>query len=561
MLQLTRAPALTMSVLPCSLLLATSLLAGCGGGSGGASTNAAAEQPRQPDTENPAPTPEPGPEPAPEPQPLNRFQFANGCYTLNSDGRFLQADTTNSVYTLTRDAAQATAFTLKPTDLGRYLLVSDYQRTTGSSGQKQLLGISDPAGELLDQSGNFVGELSYLVAGLGDTLNLVLDPVAPLGGLLRELGESLEGIGDTLGDTTLQPSLAMVSSANDLAVWNLNPSEGDSFTLASQVTGLLLTASDDGLTLTSPSLENADTRFVLNEAEGCSGYPEAELSATVADSGPLSPITTFQGNPALSSANVVRDALDGLDTQEAVNAATGESICEQAHVEEVSTGAIVEVIDDLCTDSACHRQHRRIVRNAERETLRIVWIARIGRILLQREGSHDGGDSVRRWECHRLVHCREFESGWSEGHDCSGWNHTDRYSRIGGDYRLHHRIAECFGEFQRTRHGPGCTGKYSRQGFVVDRQQRCLGDHLDRFCESKTVDASDSDAVGETGRFEELRTSTAVESRYRSRRGSADGREQIGIMTETKREAGGIGRESGVSSELGRRDHRLELCT
>lgn len=307
MLQLTRAPALTMSVLPCSLLLATSLLAGCGGGSGGASTNAAAEQPRQPDTENPAPTPEPGPEPAPEPQPLNRFQFANGCYTLNSDGRFLQADTTNSVYTLTRDAAQATAFTLKPTDLGRYLLVSDYQRTTGSSGQKQLLGISDPAGELLDQSGNFVGELSYLVAGLGDTLNLVLDPVAPLGGLLRELGESLEGIGDTLGDTTLQPSLAMVSSANDLAVWNLNPSEGDSFTLASQVTGLLLTASDDGLTLTSPSLENADTRFVLNAADGCSGYPEAELNATVADSGPaiyLKEVERFRGTPGIDNDDV-----------------------------------------------------------------------------------------------------------------------------------------------------------------------------------------------------------------------------------------------------------------
>jgi len=37
----------------------------------------------------------------------------------------------------------------------------------------------------------------------------------------------------------------------------------------------------------------------------------ATTSMAVADSGPLSPITTFQGNPALSSANVVRDALDG----------------------------------------------------------------------------------------------------------------------------------------------------------------------------------------------------------------------------------------------------------
>ena len=307
MLQLTRASALTNSVLPRSLLLAASLLAGCGGGSSSSST--AAEQPRQPGTDNPAPTPEPGPDPLPEPepQPLNRYQFANGCYTLNSDGRFLQANTANSDYGLTTDPAQATAFTLKPTDLGRYLLVSDYQRTTGSAGQKQLLGISDPAGELLDQGGNFVGELSYLVAGLGDTLNLVLDPVAPLGGLLRELGESLEGIGNNLGDTTLRPSLAMVSDANDLAVWNLSPSEGDSFSLASQVTGLLLTAGDNGLTLTSPSLENADTRFVLNDAEGCSGYPEAELGATVADSGPaiyLKEVERFRDTPGIDNDDV-----------------------------------------------------------------------------------------------------------------------------------------------------------------------------------------------------------------------------------------------------------------
>ena len=307
MLQLTRASALTASALPCSLLLAVSLLAGCGGGSGGSSASTAGEQPRQPDTENPAPTPEPGPEPAPEPQPLNRFQFANGCYTLNSDGRFLQANSSSSAYGLTADASQATTFTLKPTDLGRYLLVSDYQRTTGSIGQKQLLGISDPAGELLDQGGNFVGELSYLVAGLGDTLNLVLDPVAPLGGLLRELGENLEGIGNNLGDTTLRPSLAMVADANDLAVWNLNPSEGDSFTLASQVTGLLLTAGDDGLTLTSPSLENADTRFVLNDADGCSGYPEADLNATVVDSGPaiyLQEVDRFRGTPGIDNDDV-----------------------------------------------------------------------------------------------------------------------------------------------------------------------------------------------------------------------------------------------------------------
>ncbi len=303
MLQLTRAQALSIPVLPCTLLLAATLVTGCGGGGGSASPSTTPEQSRQPDTDTPAPAPGP----APEPQPLNRYQFANGCYTLHSQGRFLQADASNRRYTLTTREAEATAFTLKPTDLGSYLLVSDYQRNTGSSGQKQLLGISDPAGELLDQSGNFVGELSYLVAGLGDTLNLVLDPVAPLGGLLRELGESLDGVGDNLADTTLRPELAMVSTANDLAVWNLNLSEGERFTLASRVTGLLLTASDDGLTLTSPSLDNDDTRFSLSETHGCSGYSEAELNATVAEAGPaiyLKEVDRFRGTPGIDNDDV-----------------------------------------------------------------------------------------------------------------------------------------------------------------------------------------------------------------------------------------------------------------
>jgi len=302
MFSLSQAPAFVSYRLPLALLLSASLLGACGGGGSSSAPAVAGDAPTTPETPREPETPDPTPEPEPQPEPLNRYQFANGCYTLQSQQQFLVSN--DGDYGLSNDASNATPFYMKPTDLGRYLLLSDYQRDPGSAGSKQLLGISDPAGEFLDQSGNFVGELSYLVSGLGDTLNLVLDPVAPLGGLLRELGESLEGIGNNLGDTTLRPSLAMVSDANDLAVWNLNPSEGDSFTLASQVTGLLLTAGDDGLTLTSPSLENADTRFVLNDADGCSGYPEAELSATVADSGPaiyLQEVDRFRGTPGIDN--------------------------------------------------------------------------------------------------------------------------------------------------------------------------------------------------------------------------------------------------------------------
>ncbi len=208
MYPLSQAPAFISHRLALALLLSTSLLAACGGGGSSNAPTVASDSPATPETPREPETPDPTPEPEPEPEPLNRYQFANGCYTLQSQQQFLA--TSEDGYRLTNDAGQATAFYMKPTDLGRYLLLSDYQRDPGSAGSKQLLGISDPAGEFLDQSGNFVGELSYLVSGLGDTLNLVLDPVAPLGGLLRELGESLGGIGTGLGDTNIQPSLAMV---------------------------------------------------------------------------------------------------------------------------------------------------------------------------------------------------------------------------------------------------------------------------------------------------------------------------------------------------------------
>jgi microsomal dipeptidase-like Zn-dependent dipeptidase len=264
------------------LLLALGLTA-CGGGSS-SSDDRQASNPPSPSEPEPEPPTEPEPEPEPEPQALNRFQFANGCYHLYADDRYLSG--LDGRYGLTLDPGRAAAFYMKPTALGSYLLLSDYRRDPGQSGDKELLGISDPAGELLDGGGRLVAEVSYLVAGLGDTLNLVLDPVAPLGGVLRELGESLEVAGTRLGDNTLRPTLGKVDRASDLAVWNLNRSEGETFTVASAATGLLLTVGEDALTLASPSLESPANRFHLLPAEGCAAYPEAELNATVAEDGP-----------------------------------------------------------------------------------------------------------------------------------------------------------------------------------------------------------------------------------------------------------------------------------
>jgi len=268
-----------------AVLLLLSGLAACGGDSS-SSGEPVANSPSSPTVPDPGPQPEPQPEPEPEPEPqtVNRFQFANGCYHLYADGHYM-SDLAGR-YGLTLDPGRAAGFYMKPTALGSYLLLSEYSRVEGEQGTKELLGISDPAGELLDDGGRLIAEVSYLVAGLGDTLNLVLDPVVPLGGLLRELGESLEVAGTRLGDNTPRPALGKVAQASDLAVWNLNRSEGETFTLASKATGLLLTVGEGELTLTSPSLETEANRFTLIPAQGCDDYPEAELNATVAEQGP-----------------------------------------------------------------------------------------------------------------------------------------------------------------------------------------------------------------------------------------------------------------------------------
>ncbi|NIV37971.1 MAG: hypothetical protein GWN58_53725, partial [Anaerolineae bacterium] len=114
--------------------------------------------------------------------------------------------------------------------------------------------------------------------------NLILDPVAPLGDALRAIGESLEFTGDQIGDTTVNPALAMVDAPSDLAVWQLQRSgPGPVFNLASDVTGLMLTTTENGLALVSPSLIDESGGFALHKAEGCQQYPEAELNAETLD--------------------------------------------------------------------------------------------------------------------------------------------------------------------------------------------------------------------------------------------------------------------------------------
>ena len=262
---------------------------------------------------SPAPTPETPPTTTEPTGPgtkelANRYTPANGCYALATSAGYITTNPANDNYQASDDVRQATSFYLKPTALGSYLLMSGFQRTTGATGDFQLLGISDPAGEFLDDTGTFIGEISYLVAGLGDTTNLLLDPIAPLGGVLRDLGESLEEAGKRTGDITVSPALAMVHAPSDLAVWRLNTVDEGVFSLASEVTGLLLGVDGDTLTLSSPSLATANNEFQLVPASDCDNYPEAGLNAELlTDAGPaiyLREVKRFKAVPGIGKDDV-----------------------------------------------------------------------------------------------------------------------------------------------------------------------------------------------------------------------------------------------------------------
>ncbi len=208
--------------------------------------------------------------------------LANGCYQLQTDSGFIKADSANKDYGLTDDPAQATAFFMKPSALGSYLLLSAYSREPGEKGSKSLLGISDPAGEFLDALGNFVGELGFLIAGVGDITAIVLDPLAPGGGIIRGVGETLGGVGGGIGGINVRPQLAM-TDANDLAVWNLVPASEGRFSLTSAVTGQKLAASHGILALTSLTTEGIDTDFRFVPTQGCDEYPEVSVNARLLD--------------------------------------------------------------------------------------------------------------------------------------------------------------------------------------------------------------------------------------------------------------------------------------
>lgn len=209
------------------------------------------------------------------------YRFANGCYTLQSTAGYVAAS--GSDYGLVAEPAQATPFYFKPTALGSYLLLSAYSRAPGERGSKSLLGITDPLGELLDEAGNFIGEVGYVVSGVGDMTDILLDPVGPGGRIIRETGDTVGEAGTGIGGIDVNPALAMVSEASDLATWNLLSGASGRFILTNAVTGQRLGAAQGVLGLTTAVGSAIDTEFVIARASGCDEYPEVSTNARLLD--------------------------------------------------------------------------------------------------------------------------------------------------------------------------------------------------------------------------------------------------------------------------------------
>ncbi|ORE87088.1 hypothetical protein ATO7_08612 [Oceanococcus atlanticus] len=232
------------------------------------------------------------------------FSAANQCFVLESGEGFVSADNDSALYTLSANADAAAAFYFKPARLGDYLLLSHYSRAQGERGNKSLLGISDPLGELLDDTGNFIGEVGYVVSAVGDILDFATDPLAPLGGPVRDLGEGLGGVGGQLGDQNVAPRLAMVDEASDLAVWTLTERAPGKVSLKNAVTGQTLAVANGQLGLTSAARAAEASEFRMIPTQGCDSYPEASLNATVLDKrGPakyLNEVALFTQGPNAS---------------------------------------------------------------------------------------------------------------------------------------------------------------------------------------------------------------------------------------------------------------------
>ncbi len=202
------------------------------------------------------------------------YSYANGCYALQALGTHRWIGRSGDTWSADRESlATAAALFMKPTALGSYLLYDADGR---------MLGLSDPAGDLVDAAGQLLARPGEVLTALGNAVERADGGRTPVGGTLRVLGVDLRDRGYALGETRIAPVLSALAQPTDLAIWDLRESGKDVFELSHQVTGLRLVATPDGaLGLASPPLAESEGRFAILPQIGCAAFPEAQLNAEI----------------------------------------------------------------------------------------------------------------------------------------------------------------------------------------------------------------------------------------------------------------------------------------
>ena len=209
------------------------------------------------------------------PQQQTIYSVASGCYAIQSprSGKYLRKDADGSYQLSAGNAEQATAFRLRATALGRYLL---YDPDT------EFLSIRDGVALIGDGSALLVDAAGDLLYGVGDTLG-ILDMLNPIGDIINDVGSAVSGLGTVLAEFSGPNALVQsMGFAWDNAEWTLEEPADDVFTLRSTSMDLLLAAEPNstGLSL-APQYGSGDgyEQFALTETAGCADFPEAELGA------------------------------------------------------------------------------------------------------------------------------------------------------------------------------------------------------------------------------------------------------------------------------------------
>lgn len=202
------------------------------------------------------------------------YSLANACWLMRSVHAGAGVQREDGTWSASaEDETGAARFYFKPTGLGSYLL---------QDAGEQFLAVSDPAGDLLDAGGQFVGHAGSVTAGIGGLVELVDGAQTPVGSILRQTGLDIRDRANGLGDQQVQPTLSVTDAPTDLAIWDLDRDASGDFVLTHQVTGLRLATTESGhLALADIAMARDFDGFQIVPAEGCTPFPEAELNARI----------------------------------------------------------------------------------------------------------------------------------------------------------------------------------------------------------------------------------------------------------------------------------------